>query len=125
LGNSFTHFEFTTAGNANSLAADEKELAYQCVCYWRFKRSFRFARQMQNYTPFLRANEAFSITAAHTLSGRQSRHLILQVRRHSITVVLSSNKRRKKLESASQNSSAACCPLPQRKEKSRHKKTGL
>jgi len=47
LGNSFTHFEFTTAGNANSLAADEKELAYQCVCYWRFKRSFRFARQMQ------------------------------------------------------------------------------
>ena len=43
------------------LAADEKELAYQCVCYWRFKRSFRFARQMQNYTPFLRANEACSI----------------------------------------------------------------
>jgi hypothetical protein len=31
LGNSFTHFEFTTAGNANLLAADEKELAYQCV----------------------------------------------------------------------------------------------
>ncbi|MEC5765017.1 hypothetical protein QAA70_008025 [Enterobacter chengduensis] len=64
------------------LAADEKELAYQRVCYWRFKRSFRFARQMQNYTLFLRANEACSITAAHTLSGRQSRHLILQVRRH-------------------------------------------
>jgi hypothetical protein len=91
LGNSFTHFEFTTAGNANLLAADEKELAYQCVCYWRFKRSFRFARQMQNYTLFLRANEACSITAAHTLSGRQSRHLILQVRRHFITVDLSSN----------------------------------
>jgi hypothetical protein len=112
LGNSFTHFEFTTAGNANLLAADEKELAYQCVCYWRFKRSFRFARQMQNYTLFLRANEACSITAAHTLSGRQSRHLILQVRRHFITVDLSSNQRSTKLESASQNSSAVCCPHP-------------
>jgi hypothetical protein len=83
---------------------------------------------MQNYTLFLRANEACSITAAHTLSGRQSRHLILQVRRHFITVDLSSNQRRKKLESASQNSSAVCCPHPtlshRERAKSRHKKTG-
>jgi hypothetical protein len=39
------------------------------------------------------------------VSGRQSWHLILQVRRHFITVDLSSNDI-KKLESASQNSSA-------------------
>jgi hypothetical protein len=91
LGNTFTHVELPPQETPDSLAADEKELAYQCVCYWRFKRSFRFARQMQNYTLFLRANEACSITAAHTLSGRQSRHLILQVRRHFITVDLSSN----------------------------------
>jgi hypothetical protein len=90
----------------DSLAADEKELAYQCVCYWRFKRSFRFARQMQNDTLFHWANEARSNNTAHTLSGRQSWHLILQVRRHFNTVVLSSNRLRKKLESASQSSSA-------------------
>jgi hypothetical protein len=62
---------------------------------------------MQNYTLFLRANEAYSNTAGHTLSGRQSRHLILQVRRHFMPVNLSSNKPRKKLESASQNFIAA------------------
>jgi hypothetical protein len=111
LGNSFTHFEFTTAGNANLLAADEKELAYQCVLLALQKKLPIRPPDAELY-PFLRANEACSITAAHTLSGRQSRHLILQVRRHFITVDLSSNQRRTKLESASQNSSPVCCPHP-------------
>jgi len=93
MGNTFTHIEFTTAGNARFAGGGRKGIRGRTsVCdYWRFKRSSRFARQMQNIPFSLGRTKPAAKHAAHTLSGRQSWHLILQVHRHSITGVLSSN----------------------------------
>jgi len=106
LGNSFTHFEFTTAGNARFAGGGRKGIGVPVCVLLALQRKLPIRPPDADYTLFLRANEACSNTAAHTLSGRQSRHLILQVRRHFIAVDLSSNRHQKKLESASQNFAA-------------------